>query len=733
MKFKSLSISVLALSLIAVSCGGNTKDKNKGEEKSDSANTESVTSESDDVVVKNFELGNKDLVMPLYAKVGTTTHFLTDYYPQWSGADSITTDDERLSLVPLKDDWSEFSVTTRAKNFVSTIEVWHGESKLSIVVLGGERNSDNYMTATSDRKVKATKGVSEAIVMWQNQRVDGVEVSDDTIYFSVPKSAMEYQRSYLRIFAATEDGRFNDVLIPLEEGYAVWSTSQLRRQDKHTQVLYSLMIDRFNNGNKENDWKINSPEVLDKVDYQGGDIAGITAKINDGFFDRLGISTIWISPITQNPYDAWGQNVNPDTKFSGYHGYWPIYSTVVDKRFGTDEELRTMLATAHENGQNVILDYVANHLHINSPVLQEHPDWTTELYLPDGRKNIGQWDGETRLTTWFDEHIPTLDLERVEVCDPMTDSALYWVRNFEFDGYRHDACKHIPLDYWRMLTHKMKSTMPNRDLWQIGETYGDVELIGSYVKTGMIDAQFDFNVYHDSRDIIIDESRSMLDLVRTIELSEAAYGSHHTMGNITGNHDKPRFISLAGGDMALGWYDDKAEGWHREVGVGDMDKGYARMKLLKAIISTIPGVPCVYQGDEYGVPGANDPDNRDMMTFKAENEYQERELQATSELFNLRRSSMALMYGNFKTLYADDAVWVFMRHYMDNVAIVAINIRDTDRVCSLTLDNYLFGLIPSNMVTALSSTGTAKIHRAHDYGVKMDVPAYGYAIYVNRK
>ena len=733
MKFKSLSISVLALSLIAVSCGGNAKDKNKGEEKSDSANTECVASESDDVVVKNFELGNKDLVMPLYAKVGTTTHFLTDYYPQWSGADSITTDDERLSLVPLKDDWSEFSVTTRAKNFVSTIDVWHGESKLSIVVLGGERNSDNYMTATSDRKVKATKGVSEAIVMWQNQRVDGVEVSDDTIYFSVPKSAMEYQRSYLRIFAATEDGRFNDVLIPLEEGYAVWSTSQLRRQDKHTQVLYSLMIDRFNNGNKENDWKINSPEVLDKVDYQGGDIAGITAKINDGFFDRLGISTIWISPITQNPYDAWGQNVNPDTKFSGYHGYWPIYSTVVDKRFGTDDELRTMLATAHENGQNVILDYVANHLHINSPVLQEHPDWTTELYLPDGRKNIGQWDGETRLTTWFDEHIPTLDLERVEVCDPMTDSALYWVRNFDFDGFRHDACKHIPLDYWRMLTHKMKSSMPNRDLWQIGETYGDVELIGSYVKTGMIDAQFDFNLYHNSRDVIVDETRSMIDIVKTVEESEAAYGSHHTMGNITGNHDKPRFISLAGGDMALGWYDDKAEGWHREVEVGDMDKGHAKLQLLKAIIATVPGVPCIYQGDEYGVPGANDPDNRDMMTFKADNDYQVHQFEMTSELFNFRRSSLALMYGDFKTLYADDAVWVFMRHYMDNVAIVAINIRDTDRVCSLTLDNYLFGMIPSNMVTALSSTGTAKIHRAHDYGVKMDVPAYGYAIYVNRK
>ena len=275
MKFKSLSISVLALSLVAVSCGGgDNKDKNKtqnGAEQTTTPEGENVTAE--DVQSKEFELGNKDLVMPLYVKVGTTTHYLTDYYPQWVGADNITTDDERLSLVPLKDDWSEFTVTTRAKNFVSTIDVWHGESKLSIVVLGGERNKDNYMTAFDSHKIGANKCVGEAVVMWQNQRVDSVEVDDDRIYYTLPENAKDYQRSYVRIFAAKEDGRFNDVLIPLKEGYPVSYANELRRQDKHSQVLYSLMIDRFNNGNKSNDWKMNSPEVLDKVDYQGGDIA----------------------------------------------------------------------------------------------------------------------------------------------------------------------------------------------------------------------------------------------------------------------------------------------------------------------------------------------------------------------------------------------------------------------------------------------------------------------------
>ncbi len=677
---------------------------------------------------QDFALGNGATVIPMTVKQGTTNHFLTDYYPQWEGATKLTSDDERLTLAPTTDNWEQFAITTQSNVLVSTIDVWHDQEKLSIVVLGGPRDTEgSYMSSTEATRgavrIVASKPVVEAVAMWQNEKVADVSIEGNTIEVEIPAVAKRHQRSYLRVFAASAEGRFNDVLLPLEYGKVVWDADDIRRQDFQSQILYSLMIDRFNNGTTANDWKLNSPEVLDKVDYQGGDIVGITQKIEDGFFTDLGITTIWISPITQNPYDAWGQNRNPDTKFSGYHGYWPIFSTVVDKRFGTDEELRTMLATAHDDELNVILDYVANHLHIDSPVLKEHPDWTTELMLPDGRKNIGLWDGETRLTTWFDEHIPTLDTRREEVCEPMTDSALHWVRKFDFDGFRHDACKHIPLNYWRMLTHKMKSSMPERQLWQIGETYGDVELIGSYVKTGMIDAQFDFNLYHTSRDVIVDESRSMRDIAAAVEQAEAAYGSHHTMGNITGNHDKPRFLSLAGGDMSLWCPDDKAEGWHRKVGVGDNVKGYARLSLLKALISTVPGVPCVYQGDEYGVPGANDPDNRYMMEFDGYNEFQQKELAATKALFKYRRASMPLMYGDYRTLYVDDDVYVFMRHYMGQWAVVALNVRPEARKVEVALPEMVSA---TNADVALAAEG-GKVSFA-DGKLSIDIPAYGYVI-----
>ena len=459
-------------------------------------------------------------------------------------------------------------------------------------------------------------------------------------------------RSYLRIFAEDETYLYNDLLLPLENGQIVTDAAQLNRHDQQAQVLYSLMIDRFYNGNTANDWKMNSPEVLDIVDYQGGDLAGITKKISEGYFDQLGINTIWISPITQNPWDAWGLYPFPNgnkydstktyTKFSGYHGYWPIYATKLDDRFGTPDELRTLLDTAHAHEINIILDYVANHMHINSPTLQEHPDWHTDSILPDGRRNFELWD-EARLTTWFDKHIPTLDLEREEVCEQMTDSALYWLANYDLDGYRHDACKHIPEGYWRMLGQKIATRWPGRPIWMIGETYGSPELIGSYVKSGMLNAQFDFNVYFTAREALC--GFKGMDQVMQNELTSlSTYGAHHTMGNISGNHDQIRFASIAGGAIDI-YCHGKEE----------------------------PGVPCIYQGDEYGEVGGNDPDNRHMMRFENLNDDELKMRNEVAKLIQLRRHSMPLLYGDFIPLIDRPEEIIFQRIYLGQKVTVMIN------------------------------------------------------------
>ena len=516
----------------------------------------------------------------------------------------------------------------------------------------------------------------------QNSLIDHDRMSaNEDGSWTLDLSGLAYSgRTYLRVFAEDDHYLYNDLLLPMQDGKIITDAALLNRHDQQAQVLYSLMIDRFYNGNEANDWKMNSPEVLDIVDYQGGDLAGITKKISEGYFDHLGVNTIWISPITQNPWDAWGRyefkngnkydSTKTYTRFSGYHGYWPIYATALDKRFGTPDEFRTLLDTAHAHEINVVLDYVANHMHINSPTLQEHPDWHTDSILPDGRRNFELWD-EARLTTWFDKHIPTLDLERPEVCEQMTDSALYWLENYELDGFRHDACKHIPESYWRMLGQKIATRWPGRPIWMIGETYGSPELIGSYVKTGMLNAQFDFNVYFTTREALC--GLKGLDEALNNELTSLrTYGAHHTMGNISGNHDQIRFASIAGGAIDIS-SQGKEEGWTREVGIGDAETAYKRALLLEVFNLTIPGVPCIYQGDEYAEVGGNDPDNRHMMRFETLNTEEKNMRAQVAELIHMRRHSMPLLYGDLIPLESTPDEIQYARVYLGHKVIVTIN------------------------------------------------------------
>ena len=642
-------------------------------------------------------------IMPIVFSGGddfTQTIYLTDYLPQVKCFDSLVfttepsyqvlkveeglltfTGDHTLSILNVKDLTTgityDIPIIPQSKYEVGLVTKAFTDSTITIGVLN-EYEHLQFRVLWQD--THATKYISYGQY-------------DPEAVITIEKAWRESKgRSFIRVFAMGDGKNLNDLLIPLEDGKVLTDVAQLTRHDDQAQVLYSLMIDRFHNGNKKNDWKMNSPEVLDIVDYQGGDIAGITQKIKEGFFNDLGITTIWISPITQNPWDAWGMNKFPNgnkydntkayTKFSGYHGYWPIFATEVEKRFTTEEELHEMLAVAHAHGLNVILDYVANHMHINSPTLQEHPDWHTDSILPDGRRNFELWD-EARLTTWFDVHIPTLDLERPEVCSPMTDSALVWLEKFDFDGFRHDACKHIPLNYWRELGAKMKRRYPNRHIWMIGETYGDTKLIGSYVKSGLLNSQFDFNIYHTAIDVFGKPNQSLKSINKTILESLAAYGSHHTMGNISGNHDKCRFISLAGG--AVSWNEsDKAAGWERHIGVtadGDAareEAAYKSARLLEVVNLTIPGVPCIYQGDEYAEAGANDPDNRHMLKFNNLSERQQQFRDEVQKLVQLRRNSLPLIYGEYIPVTVTDNLLVFDRTYMGQTVRVTIDLANLE-------------------------------------------------------
>ena len=140
--------------------------------------------------------------------------------------------------------------------------------------------------------------------------------------------------------------------------------------------VYFLLTDRFRNGNTSNDHSYNrgldqSGKVLSNIDdratFHGGDFAGVTQSIEDGYFNNLGVNAIWISaPYEQTHGYVVGSDGNPSYAHYSYHGYYVLDYTQTDANFGTAEEFETLVDTAHEHGIRVIMDIVMNHSGYNS-------------------------------------------------------------------------------------------------------------------------------------------------------------------------------------------------------------------------------------------------------------------------------------------------------------------------------------------------------------------------------
>lgn len=564
---------------------------------------------------------------------------------------------------------------------------------------------------SEERIYLQTKNAENVIAFWENHQLT-TEFKDDVVRVYLPENSVK-GRTHIRAWTFNENGISNDVLVPLVNGKVLTDAKDLTRKDVRSWNMYFVLIDRFKDGNPANTRKVDDPDIHPKANYYGGDLAGITQKIKDGYFEKLNITALWLSPISQNPEDAWGlwDKGGVKTKFSGYHGYWPVSSSKIDDRFGTSDEFKELLAVAHENGIAVILDYVANHVHKLHPVYQQHPEWATELYLPDGRMNTELWD-EQRLTTWFDTFMPTLDFSNPEVIETMTDSALFWIDEYDLDGFRHDATKHIQLEFWRTLTRKVKEQIvvpENRQVFQVGETYGSRELVASYINSGMLESQFDFNMYDASLNAF-GQDFSFKSLESQLQESFNYFGYHNMMGIISGNHDKPRFITLTSGEVK--WDEDaKLAGWTREIG-SPQAFAYDRLSMLHAFNLTIPGIPVTYMGDEFGMPGANDPDNRRWMKFD-DSELSELEIRNKNifiELSKLRTSKPAILYGDFQFHKVEDNILAYSRAYFDQQALVVFNKNNSRKQVTIELRegfNYLtminhFGnpyLVDGNSVT----------------------------------
>ena len=152
--------------------------------------------------------------------------------------------------------------------------------------------------------------------------------------------------------------------------------------------------------------------------------------------------------------------------------------------------------------------------------------------------------------------MPTLDYSKPEVVELMSDSALYMLRNI-LDGFRHDATKHIP-SILENTNKKIKLDI-RQPIYQIGETFGSRQLIGSYVRSGQLDGQFDFNLYFDLRNTFASNNGSFIELYESLKSSFSNYGNHSPMGNITGTTIFLDSLAMQGGLSFM--EDEKKAGW----------------------------------------------------------------------------------------------------------------------------------------------------------------------------
>ena len=278
--------------------------------------------------------------------------------------------------------------------------------------------------------------------------------------------------------------------------------------------VYFLLTDRFNNGDKTNDQTFNRNKETGKLrGFEGGDIRGVIQKLDEGYFDKLGTTVIWMTPIVEQIHDG----VDEGTGFSyGFHGYWTRDWSSLDPSYGTKKDLSELIEKAHAKGIRIMLDAVINHTgpvtaedsvypndwvrtspkctyqsydtYINCTLVENLPDVKTESndnvdlppFLVEKWKKEGRYENEVaELNTFFKKtgypHAP-----KYYIMKWLSD----YITNYGIDGYRVDTAKHTKEDVWSdfrkvcdMAFADYKSRNPKKVLdsnpfFMVGEVYG---------------------------------------------------------------------------------------------------------------------------------------------------------------------------------------------------------------------------------------------------------------------
>jgi glycosidase len=408
-------------------------------------------------------------------------------------------------------------------------------------------------------------------------------------------------------------------------------------------VFYQIFLDRFANGDPSNDPPNAEPwgSTPTLAGFQGGDLQGILQKLD--YLLDLGINVLYLTPIFQA---------------SSTHRYNTYDYFRIDSKLGGISDFRALIDAAHANNLRVILDGVFNHCGrgfwafndlLENQDKSPYKDWffvnhfPIEAYSPgEARDYIGWW----RLKS-----LPKFNTGNPEVRQYLMSVARHWTE-MGIDGWRLDVPNEIDDDsFWEEFRHTVRAINP--EAYLVGEIW---EVDPRWANT----THFDGLMNYPQRTALLEFLSGSLkasQFANRVEELLNVYPQANTsaMMTLVGSHDVERILTLFSGDLR-------------------------KVRLAYLFLFTYPGAPMVYYGDEIGVEGGKDPDNRRAFPWDP-GLWKEGLRNWVQRLIGLRKRLPALRRGSYHRLMVDDnrGCYVYARVLGDEKLIVALNTSGTRR------------------------------------------------------
>lgn len=466
--------------------------------------------------------------------------------------------------------------------------------------------------------------------------------------------------------------------------YASWSANppvpneNLKWSDA---VAYQIVIDRFYDGDATNNGTAVA-NVATAANFQGGDLAGVTQRIQSGYFTNLGVTLLYLS----SPVDSTqSSGMLPDGHLSvGYRGDWPRNLDQTEARYGTAAEMSALVSAAHTAGILVAVEWQANHVHLDSPLYTAHPDWFTSLCLLG---SACSWSvAADKLRGWLTDYLPNINYGNDTARQYSVNAAVSFVQQTGIDGMvvrNADLIEDAYLTDLRSAIKTQIEAVRNTPFLLLGDVFtNDRALLASFVDPGVrFDGQTDLPLRAAIISSVLLRSDTMANLGSFLAGNIGYYNG--TMLGGLGSAELPRMIHFAQ-DTPLWtepWTNGADHAWSGQPLAPSEDSAYARVANAFAIEFTLPGIPSIYYGDEWGMPGAGSPDNLHMMQWSGTPT--QTALQArVARLAAIRAAHPALRNGTWSLVYSTADVIAYQLQSSAETVLVVINRSDSAQAAS---------------------------------------------------